>query len=594
MAQLQDTTFRYTDSNVTSFVVKPYTANGPSAPSSSVLYTNPDGVSAVSANTSLVLVGRGTPFYGEIVQRNLVYLLENFASPTRPQFPTIGQLWYKKSDYIDTSYTNDPTVQGLYLWTGTSWNPIVMQTTNSSGQLDLSGNRIVNVGTAVNATDGLNMATGDSRYLRRVGGFMTGDFSLDAGARLIATTGSKITIADPPVENIDVVNLGYMNTTVQALTSSIATTNARIDAQNTVIDGVTNQQTGTYTTNLTITNTATLVVQSGGSAVQFGGRQLSYIAMTPVNDDDAASKHYVDTTVSGLQSSINTVSTNLSTFETTIQTNSDAAYVAKTGSSMTGSLALASSADLALSSGGNAFFGFRRLQNVGVPTNPADGATKGYVDTTISTTISKSTWLGFFVNPGATITLPPIINYVAGTGKVSVYLNGVRLLSSYRAMDAYRFKNPAGISSLSDTGLPPNTTLTWQININFSPVTLSITTGPGITPFYALVNLLNTAATAASYPILFTTQVISTQEIAIVGTHTLYNGQGIEFMSNGLFNAPSGHIASLVDPTAVGYVSSKVPYIQGQFEERGSPGSYQSVIAIISPQNETYEVVVQA
>jgi hypothetical protein len=54
-------------------------------------------VSVNTTSTSLTLTGKGTPNYGEIQQENIVHILENFASPTAPPHPTIGQLWYDTS-----------------------------------------------------------------------------------------------------------------------------------------------------------------------------------------------------------------------------------------------------------------------------------------------------------------------------------------------------------------------------------------------------------------------------------------------------------------------------------------------------------------
>ena len=56
----------------------------------------PPGINSV--DTSLSLVGRGYPNYGEKVASNFLHLLENFASPIPPENPIEGQLWYDTSD----------------------------------------------------------------------------------------------------------------------------------------------------------------------------------------------------------------------------------------------------------------------------------------------------------------------------------------------------------------------------------------------------------------------------------------------------------------------------------------------------------------
>ena len=78
---MSDYVFKYTSTPTTnaSFVVKPYTANGPASPSVSTLYNNSvSGIFAVTASTPLVLVGKGVIDYGQAVQNNLIYITENF------------------------------------------------------------------------------------------------------------------------------------------------------------------------------------------------------------------------------------------------------------------------------------------------------------------------------------------------------------------------------------------------------------------------------------------------------------------------------------------------------------------------------------
>ena len=50
-----------------------------------------------TTSTSLALVGQGVTNYGTDEIENYVYLLENFAAPTAPTTPILGQLWYNSS-----------------------------------------------------------------------------------------------------------------------------------------------------------------------------------------------------------------------------------------------------------------------------------------------------------------------------------------------------------------------------------------------------------------------------------------------------------------------------------------------------------------
>lgn len=78
----------------------------------------PPGINAV--DTSLNLVGRGYPNYGQRVAENFVHLLENFAGANPPANPIEGQLWYDTSDpFNKVLRINNGTVVGAN-WAGAS------------------------------------------------------------------------------------------------------------------------------------------------------------------------------------------------------------------------------------------------------------------------------------------------------------------------------------------------------------------------------------------------------------------------------------------------------------------------------------------
>ncbi len=81
----------------------------------------PPGINTV--DTSLSLVGRGYPNYGQKIAENFVHLLENFASALPPENPIEGQLWYDTSNpnkkvlrVMDgtVSSTRWPSANGIY------------------------------------------------------------------------------------------------------------------------------------------------------------------------------------------------------------------------------------------------------------------------------------------------------------------------------------------------------------------------------------------------------------------------------------------------------------------------------------------------
>ncbi len=82
--------------------------------------THADGQSSIiindgtidSSSTSLSFVGKQTGGYSKPFAENFLHLLENFASPTSPTSPTIGQLWYDTSDVSNFQ---------LNVWDGATW-----------------------------------------------------------------------------------------------------------------------------------------------------------------------------------------------------------------------------------------------------------------------------------------------------------------------------------------------------------------------------------------------------------------------------------------------------------------------------------------
>jgi len=72
----------------------------------------PDGTTNTSS-TSLSLVGQGVTNYGTAENENWVYLLENFAAPTAPLLPILGQLWYNSTTDTLNSYSTGNVWIGL-------------------------------------------------------------------------------------------------------------------------------------------------------------------------------------------------------------------------------------------------------------------------------------------------------------------------------------------------------------------------------------------------------------------------------------------------------------------------------------------------
>jgi hypothetical protein len=89
------------------------------------LATVSDG-SIDTSHSSLTLIGRNYAGYGQFLNENFVYLLENFANTTSPANPLKGQLWWDTRNNI------------LRVWSGTSWKISTGATSQSTPPTDLS------------------------------------------------------------------------------------------------------------------------------------------------------------------------------------------------------------------------------------------------------------------------------------------------------------------------------------------------------------------------------------------------------------------------------------------------------------------------
>jgi len=63
-------------------------------------------------STDLTLIGKNYSGFGEALNENLIKLLENFASTTRPTHPIRGQIWFDVSELK------------LKVYSGTGFQPV--------------------------------------------------------------------------------------------------------------------------------------------------------------------------------------------------------------------------------------------------------------------------------------------------------------------------------------------------------------------------------------------------------------------------------------------------------------------------------------
>lgn len=63
--------------------------------------------SNIDTTTDLKLIGKNTTTFGEYLNENLIYLLENFSNSTPPSKPLVGQVWYSTAEKRLQVYTGN-------------------------------------------------------------------------------------------------------------------------------------------------------------------------------------------------------------------------------------------------------------------------------------------------------------------------------------------------------------------------------------------------------------------------------------------------------------------------------------------------------
>lgn len=128
-----------------------------------VLTTVDDG--SVDRTTSLTFVGKNYAGYGQLINQDLVYLLENFASSTSPTNPIQGQAWfdnvnqkfnvYNGSNFRPISFTEVSTTEPVVSKTGDYWF------NSSNNQLYIkSGDSFIRIGATSAGGSGDSTTTG--------------------------------------------------------------------------------------------------------------------------------------------------------------------------------------------------------------------------------------------------------------------------------------------------------------------------------------------------------------------------------------------------------------------------------------------------
>jgi len=91
----------------------------------------------INATTDLALLGRSVGGYGQYIAQNFLHLVENFASPTPPEAPTHGQMWYDSQNDLLKYYN-----------TSSQWKNVNSSNVNAFGPPEITGDTTLNYASA--------------------------------------------------------------------------------------------------------------------------------------------------------------------------------------------------------------------------------------------------------------------------------------------------------------------------------------------------------------------------------------------------------------------------------------------------------------
>lgn len=145
-----------------------------------------------STTTSITLVGKNFPTYGQLLNQNLVSMLENFANTISPNPALTGQLWYNSATNTLQYYragTANNYWQNLANITYSSTTPSAVQQNDfwwdtANQQLKYYDNfQWITIGPQT-TNDGMNRVSGTNSFIVQIGG--SNVFTVDAYGRINA------------------------------------------------------------------------------------------------------------------------------------------------------------------------------------------------------------------------------------------------------------------------------------------------------------------------------------------------------------------------------------------------------------------------
>lgn len=446
------------------FTIKPYTTNGPADPT----HLTPLSPHAVSAHTSLILLGKGMNDYGELVASNFVHLLENFAGPIEPVYPIQGQLWYNNN------------TKNLLLFDGDFAGQSLVINGKLTADLNVNNYKITNLSSPIGLSDAVTKGYADTHYMPTTGSMMGvgGDLTFNGGEVLGLPATPSIGTAATSKVYVDGLNTA---------------TRSWASAQFLPLLG------GTITGNVDLTNNAHIYLPTptGGFTLASDVVNKSYVdsALTSASN---GSLPYVKLSGDTITGSLTIDGTALYTgAQTTILSSTSSTHAIVVATDVTSSFLTGSKFRLDI----GAQPGYQ-IVNVGGAITPSSAtgllattpATPGYATITISATPT--------VTPTTAVAIAP------GTYDIDVTVSGILSVLSVVITGSETLTNLATIL----TGLMTGATAAAVAN---TIVVTNASTGPGATV------VISTGTTGANPSLL------TALDTGMVATHILSSAPGI-------------------------------------------------------------------
>lgn len=496
---------RYTDPGKTPFVVNPSMADGPESPNTLAF---PPGV--VSANTTLLLLGRGRFDYGQPIQQDLIYMLEHFANSTAPTYPIEGQLWYNNAS------------GRLSVYDGGVWRALLVSGAVDAN-IDMSSFRIVNLGSPVGAGDAVPLGYANTTYVNAAGDTMTGSLTMSGAS-------SHVILPNPPSDGLHAINRDYFDSEVDPRVA------AEVADQ---ISALAGSLPATYVAKAGDVMTGSLQLSSGNIVISTGNFEVTLGNVTvPIGNVIMSAGDILmqNGNITATNGSLTLGGGNLSVGGTTMLMGS-ATFAA--GADFTAPVTVTNTTLTLVGGSSQINMSSNRIVQLGEPVAGTDAATRNYVDSAVSGGTGDGVVFAGDIDPDTgsitlnrTLSLPDVVltgtaapydhrhrfrrelftsdgvqttyntaaPFIFGFHHLEVFVDGVKQIASQAATGLITPDSPRVITD--DTDLEDLTSYSINLTVNgtlYTDFTVNIP-AVSIVTYRELIDQLNLELVALSIP----------------------------------------------------------------------------------------------